>query len=359
MFNLDDQTWRNQPVVMSYEILASFFDKLGNYLRDSELASFHVVLHGGEPLLAGKEVFRAIGEFKSQVESRTGKNIVLSMQTNGLLLNEEWVKLLYSLDIAFGISLDGPADYHDAFRKDFAAKGTHKDVESKVRWLLNHPLGKQVFASTLCVIHPQMDGRRLIRYFYELGVRRCDLLLPDQNHSYESSHYAKPDAAAKYGKLLAEAYKEWRLIDEPGFSVRTFDLLVRTVIGVTPDLDALGTGPIRIITIETSGEIEPVDTFKCCGDSYTKTGCFIQSAELEEASLLPQIAIGLMKANSFCEPCLSCDYLKMCGGGYMPHRFKDGTFSSPTVYCEDMKVLCSTVVNDVLEQIAPARTMSA
>ena len=112
-----------------------------------------------------------------------------------------------------------------------------------------------------------MDGAALIRYFYELGLPACDLLLPDQNWIHGSAHYP-PSSCAEYGHVLVDAYLAWRRIDDAGFYVRKFGVLLEALLGKTPSLDSLGTGPISVFTVETSGEVEPVDSLKICGHGF-------------------------------------------------------------------------------------------
>ncbi|MDQ3180219.1 MAG: radical SAM protein [Acidobacteriota bacterium] len=355
MYNLVDQTHLRQPRVMSQATLKATFDWIEEYLRHTGRKSFQIFLHGGEPLLAGRELIKFVASLRNQSEERTGGKIYLSILTNALLLDEQWIDLFAAERIRFGISLDGPAEYHDRFRLTKSGKPTHKQVEEKLKWVLSSPKARERFSSVLCVLHPDMDGAKLLRYFYELGLSGVDFLLPDQNHSHGSDCYPRPDATAKYGKVLVDAYRAWREIDDPDFYVRKFAMLIEAMFGEIPSLDSLGTGPITVFTVETSGEVEPVDSLKICGDGFTKTGVNINSASIEDVLSVPLIRLGLNKQKTLPADCLACRSRELCGGGYLPHRFKNGIFDK-TVYCADMLHLCDVIRADVFSQIEFARS---
>jgi uncharacterized protein len=182
--------------------------------------------------------------------------------------------------------------------------------------------------------------------------------LPDQNYLHGSDAYPAPRSGARYGRVLVDAYRMWREIDDPGFRVRKFSILLAALFGETPGLDSLGTGPIRVFTIETNGAIEPVDTFKICGDGFTKTGRSVFDLPPLEVNTLPWIKLGLNKRASLPVKCQSCRHQALCGGGYLPHRYSQDGFDRETVYCEDMVRLCDTIVRDVAVQVAQVRQLA-
>ena len=359
MYNLADQTYKQQPRTMAPLTVEATFSWVERYLTETGLDDFHFSLHGGEPLTAGKSLVNFIADQRDIAQARTGKKITLSLLTNGLLLDEEWLDLFCSRGIRFGLSIDGPREYHDRFRLTKAGEGTHEKVEEKVRLIQSSPKGLKAFSSVLCVLHPDMEGRRLLSYFVELGLDGVDFLLPDQNHLYGSEHYPRPSSRPTYGLVLADAYRAWRELDNPSFHVRKFAVIIAALFGKTPSLDSLGTGPITVFTIETSGEVEPVDTLKACGHGYTKSGVNIRDVRGLEINELPLIKTGLHKIDTLPRKCRTCVHRNLCGGGYLPHRFSELDFALETVYCADMIHLCETIYADVASVIGSSRAQRA
>ena len=355
MYNLADKTYKMQPNVMHSSTIHHIFSNVERYLKTTDIAEFHFSLHGGEPLLAGIEKIESIVQHRDHVQESTGKKVSLSIQTNSLLLDKEWIDFFHLNDIGVGISIDGPKEYHDRFRLTHNGTGTHDVVEKKITWLLSSHKGREVFNGVLCVLHPEMDGRKLIDYFCQLGVS-VDFILPDQNYEYGSNDYPPPQTEPTYGKVLAYAYMAWRKIDNPKFHVRKFEQIIGAFFGVAPSLDSLGTGSITVFTIETSGEIEPVDSLKVCGYGFTKTKTFVQDIEsFAEVNKIPLIKFGLEKRDHLPTKCTKCSFKNNCGGGYLPHRFSNGNFNRESVYCNDMIHLCSTILNDLKFEIELAR----
>ena len=355
MYNLADQTFRQQPGVMSRRTVDAAFGWAERYLEATGLEDFHFSLHGGEPLLAGKSLIDYIADRREAAQARTGRKISLSLLTNGLLLDDEWLDLFCRRGIRFGLSIDGPREYHDRFRLTRGGEGTHRQVEEKIRWIQSSPKGLKSFSSVLCVLHPDMDGRRLLHYFVGLGLDGVDFLLPDQNHLHGSDSYPRPGPSPTYGLVLADAYRAWRELDDPSFHVRKFAMIIAALFGKTPSLDSLGTGPITVFTIETSGEVEPVDTLKACGHGYTKSGVNIKDVAAAEVNELPLIRMGLHKSETLPPKCQACAFKSLCGGGYLPHRFGERGFELETVYCADMLHLCEVIYEDVASAVRSAR----
>jgi uncharacterized protein len=80
--------------------------------------------HGGEPALYGLDGFRRIVALEKRHSPR-GREIHNGIQTNGLLLDEEWCRFLADEGFRVGLSLDGPARFHDLYRVAPGGGGTH------------------------------------------------------------------------------------------------------------------------------------------------------------------------------------------------------------------------------------------
>ena len=103
---------------------------LENYIRANIEGNNSPVIafawHGGEPLLAGKEFFRkAVALQQKYAEGRTVEN---SIQTNGLLIDDEWCAILRDNNFLVGVSIDGPEQIHDAHRLDVGGQPTFARV---------------------------------------------------------------------------------------------------------------------------------------------------------------------------------------------------------------------------------------
>lgn len=353
IYELADQSWKTQPKVMSLKVIKMFLEKLETYIVENDITSFDIVIHGGEPLLAGIDTIHQLLEMTAEVSKRLSKDITTTIQTNGILLSDEWIYLFKKFNVKIGISHDGPSFIHDKNRIDHKGNGTEKIVSAKILELQQK--APELFIGVLTVIDPSANGSEVIDYFYNLKIPKIDLLLPDQNYLLTPKQYPSARIDSKlYTSFLSDAYKRWRQIDDPNFDIRLFRELVLAVMGKSPSLDSLGVADVGIFVIESDGGIEPIDTFKCCGEEFTKLNLNIQNNSLEDLSKNLLMESVVKKSTSLSQTCSDCDYLSMCGGGYMPHRFNGIDFLNPSVYCETLFELCNLIDTDISNILSQA-----
>ncbi|WP_049573148.1 radical SAM protein [Streptomyces sp. SBT349] len=172
-----------------------------------EPAQRAVYFFGGEPLLAFdqlREAVLALEERKREVGARM-ENLVVQVNSNGMLLTPEIVDFLVEHDIYLNLSVDGPN--HDRYRVDRRGKGTHDRVRERADWLAeNRP---DYFASRvaiICVLSAPLDEAALYRYFsgWPTALRALawdfDLLLPGGEESYSD-----------FRRMFAEQRRVWDL----------------------------------------------------------------------------------------------------------------------------------------------------
>ena len=119
------------PKTISMGIIYRIFDQIYPLLREDKLT---VIWHGGEPLLAGKDFYREMIKIQKSAAKNRYK-IVNNMQTNGTLIDEEWLEIFSQLEIRPSISIDGPQDLHDSIRVFCDNKPTYKQTMRAYRML--------------------------------------------------------------------------------------------------------------------------------------------------------------------------------------------------------------------------------
>ena len=135
MYNKGDLSYLQQPKVMPMAVVDAAIERIRAYSSASGTRRVSIILHGGEPLLAGQTFFRRFVE-KANSELLPDIQPVFNMQTNGTLLDQSWLDLLRELDIRFGISLDGPESINDANRVDHRGQGSYARVRRAIDLVL-------------------------------------------------------------------------------------------------------------------------------------------------------------------------------------------------------------------------------
>lgn len=157
--------------------LRAFVETANNSHVLREANTILLVLHGGEPLLVPPQI---IGEFLRSLKESFA-NIFVSLQTNGTLINEEWIALFIEHSISVGLSLDGPPDINDKYRVGPKGEGTSTKAVEGLKLVLNAAaMGKLARPGVLSVFQPNVSADTYIQYFIDvLGVSGFDILFPD------------------------------------------------------------------------------------------------------------------------------------------------------------------------------------
>ncbi|MGW4638982.1 radical SAM protein [Sphaerisporangium sp. NPDC004334] len=120
-----DQSRRSRPMVMAPELVEIAARRISEHARSHSLPSVRVILHGGEPLLAGREYLTKIVE---SIRGEAGPNLRVdaAVQTNGVLPDEEIMHAFDRLGVRVGVSLDGGPRGNDRSRRYADGRGSYE-----------------------------------------------------------------------------------------------------------------------------------------------------------------------------------------------------------------------------------------
>ncbi|MFD0853290.1 radical SAM protein, partial [Actinomadura adrarensis] len=127
MYEMADQGWRSQPRRMSRPIVDMVARRIAEHAETNLLDRVDVILHGGEPLLAGVDHLRYIATTIREAMP-PDVHAALQVQTNGVLLDPYFLDLFDELDISVGVSLDGDEEGHDRHRRRADGRGSYQTI---------------------------------------------------------------------------------------------------------------------------------------------------------------------------------------------------------------------------------------
>tara|TARA_Y100001968_G_C19444708_1_gene764646 strand:+ start:841 stop:1917 length:1077 start_codon:yes stop_codon:yes gene_type:complete len=347
MYNLQDGTWRGQPKVMREKTQNSLAKRIRSHAIRHELTNVHLIMHGGEPLMMGK---CKLAEWVLRMREILEPEIKpwFSIQSNGTLIDAEWIDLLIALRVGIGVSVDGPKEYHDIHRQYHSGKGSFEDVKAGIQCFQLHPNGHEVSGNVMAVVNTNIPPKTLFDFWMELGVDGFDLSLPHANYAHPP-----PIGAMGYGEWMVEFFDLWFDKNDPNLSVRYFENIIRMILGYPISTDNIGGKPVGVVVVETDGSIEPTDAFKCCEQGITKLHCNVHDDEFDALYGIEMVRVLQNGASTLCDQCQTCSIRDVCGGGYMPHRFsKKNQFDNPSVYCHDIARLV-THIRDRMVDVIP------
>lgn len=325
---------------MSDAVLCSF---ISNYITSQPHPVVDFVWQGGEPTLLGLDFFRRVVELQGLFAG--GKTINNALQTNGALLNDEWCVFLKEHDFMVGISLDGPADVHDRYRRDRAGKGSFAQVMRGLRLLQKHQVTYNVLATVAreTARHPL----EVYRFFKEQGVEFVQFApvverLPDAISSRHGLRYAGPAmlereeqqtqitpwtvVAEEYGDFLIAIFEEWVRHDVGTLFVMNFEWALNAWIG-NPSPVCVHAGQCgKSLVVEHNGDVYACDHTVYPQYRLGNIGTDSLSA-MAEKSL--QTGFGVAKESLLPRYCRECEVLALCQGGCPKHRFMKTLYDEP------------------------------
>jgi len=353
MYEMADQSWRTRPKRMSLTIAEQTAARIGEHVRRHALREIGLVLHGGEPLLAGPDfISHLVAAVRDAVGDRA--TVHTSLQTNGIGLNDRYLALFNRIGIQVGVSLDGDSDAQDRHRRFASGRGSHMAVTAALRKLTEDRY-RHLFNGLLCVIEMRNDPMATYEALLLFGPPRVDFLLP--HGTWESPPPGRlPDKAeTPYADWLITVFNDW--YRQPRTEIRLFAEIIRLLLGRTSDIEAVGLAPARFLVIETDGAIEQVDALKAAFHEAPRTGLNVAHDSFDAALLLPEVAARQLGYRALAAECQECRIRQVCGGGLYAHRYRPGTgFANPSVYCPDLMRLIGHIRETLTADIATRLT---
>jgi uncharacterized protein len=336
VYHMGDDGWRRQPKRMDMATIARVAEQLGEVYR-SQVTPFSVVLHGGEPLLLGVDRLEALlSALRTELPHPCG----LHVQTNGLLLDDIMIDLLVAYDVGISVSIDGPAEIHDQFRKDHRGRGSHVRVVDAIKRVVTRADAAPLLAGVLAVVDPRSDPRAVYEALKSLGAPGVDVLVRDGN--WDALPFGKASASStEYGAWLA-ALLDVYLADRDPPRIRLLDDLLRLLLGGRSQKEGVGSTDYGILVIEPDGRIDKNDTLKV---AYPEADRFGTSWNVHETHIRDILQSDMFAAyhrqqRPSAAACQTCPELAVCGGGMVAHRWSaERGFDNPTIFCADQKHL--------------------
>ncbi|MGW4498114.1 FxsB family cyclophane-forming radical SAM/SPASM peptide maturase [Micromonospora sp. NPDC004336] len=345
-----DQSWRRQPRMMAPATVAAVAGRIAEHAATHRLDAVRVVLHGGEPLLAGAARLDATAAALRRAIGPVAR-LDLRMQSNGVLLTPEICDVLLAHDVKVGISLDGDRAANDRHRRHANGASSHRQVLRALS-LLRSPAYRAVYAGILCTVDVANDPIRVYEALLAEEPPHVDFLLP---HANWDSPPVRPDGrATQYADWLLAVHRRW-LADGRPVPIRLLESLLSTASGHGSHSEAVGLGPADLVVVETDGSFEQVDSLKSAFDGAAATGLDVFRHRVDDAAAHPGIAVRQTGLAGLCPTCRACPVVRHCGGGLYAHRYRaDNGFDNPSVYCPDLLKLVR-VVTATPAVDAPAR----
>ncbi len=331
-FYIGTNTQKNSADFMSYKTLENFISQV--LFSPPEQVS--ITWQGGEPTLLGIDFYKKAKNIAEKY-SPFDKKIQWSIQTNGTLLDDEWCSFFRDNNYLVGISLDGPRECHNSYRKDSHGAGTFDSVFHAIETLKRH----KVDFNVLCCVHDANQDKALEVYRFlrdSVGARYIQFIpiverkTSDLNTNTVTSRSVQP---AKWGKFLIDVFEEWVQNDVGKVFVLMFDWTLSSWLNLNNPACIFQQTCGNAVVLEKNGDI-----FSC--DHFVKAENLIgniNSSSLTKIVLSDkQKAFGKQKSN-LPKNCLNCKVRFACNGECPKNRFvtSPGEEAGLNFLCEGYK----------------------
>jgi uncharacterized protein len=103
-FNSKDQSYKTRKPYITNEMVSNFIEFIKSGVNDLKITNLVVEFHGGEPLMQKKAEFASMCQsIRNQLENyATIKSVTFALQTNGILIDEEWIDIFKKHKVGIG-----------------------------------------------------------------------------------------------------------------------------------------------------------------------------------------------------------------------------------------------------------------
>jgi uncharacterized protein len=341
-----DQSWRDRPKTMSRRTVTALAARIGNHTRRHAIEQIFVVLHGGEPLLAGPETIAdVITAIRAAVWQ--GTTVEVTLQTNGTLIDDRFVEVFRRHGVGVGVSVDGGREANDRHRRFADGRPSFALVERGIERLR---AAGDAWTGLLCTVDLANDPIQTYEDLLALRPPAIDLLLPLANWVHQPPRF--DPVSTPYADWLIRVFDRWFDAPSRETGIRIFDSILDLLLGGASGTEAVGLDSAAAITVETDGNLEVTDALKTTAPGLSALGMSVHSHSLDDAMRHPAMRATHRVVRNLGTGCQTCPIVDVCGGGQYSHRFDPhGTFSYPSVYCRDLYRLINHVNARVAAQL--------
>lgn len=332
-----DASFERRPRYLSRDIIAAAVPKIIDHCLAHDIQHIDLTLHGGEPLLQPKQDYLWMMDQFDLIDA-AGIRTRRKCTTNGVLLDDEWARLLADRQVLLGISIDGPQELHDRSRVDLAGRGSYSRVVRGLKTALAWR-DRGLVVGTITVLDPAVPGREIYQELRSLGSEVIGLVLPEAN-------YVQPLTvpSAEYGQVLMDIFDAWVAENDRRVKIRLFSDMIRAVAGRGSATDQFGFSPVRVAVLETDGSLQPTDNFRACAHDMTELGINIERDSVDDLYFHEFFQKCVNQKAFVPAECTGCRFVDICGGGRITSRYsaEDG-FSRKSVHCDALFAMFSHV----------------
>jgi len=337
-FNGNNNDYTEKPKYISQATINQTANFIKNAIIKHKISIVQIDLHGGEPLIMGKKRFALMSEtFHNTLDSLC--NLLIIIQTNGILIDDEWIKIFADNKISVSVSIDGTKSAHDAHRIDFKGRGTYDKVLNGIKLLQKAREEKKIVSGAIiCVINPTANGAEVYRHLVDqVGAKRIHFIEPD--HTRDN---IQENEVLGVKNFFMSVLREWKKDNTPKIdkeiSVRIFNIALLGILNNEKRSPDKNTFDAIAITIRSDGAINPLDDLRNVKRTLFNNDYTIFNNTLDQFISSPDISSVQRQITEIPNSCQDCGFKLVCKGGTAfanpANRYSTASgFNNRSIYC--------------------------
>lgn len=251
---------------MSEEMLELFTKE---YISAQTVGDILFTWHGGEAMMRPLSFYRKAIEFQQKYGK--GMHIENVLQTNGTLMTPEWAKFLRDNHWLVGVSIDGPKEFHDEYRRARNGKPSWNKAMQAIRLLNDYG----VEWNAMAVVNDFNADYPLefYHFFQNIGCRFLQFtpvverLIGEEGQLASLAEGQEAEIAPfsvspqQWGEFLCTVFDEWVKHDVGQIFVEIFDCTLANWMGVKPGICSYGRDCGHAAVMEFNGDVYACDHF--------------------------------------------------------------------------------------------------
>jgi len=316
-----------------------------------------IAWHGGEPLVVPMSWYQSAIALIGRL-SPSGLHLTHSFQSNGLLLDANWVRFLAGLGAKVGLSIDGPADFHDGRRRTRQGRGTHAGAMRAVRLLRDHNIDFHVI--TVLTEPALAEPDRLFDFYVQNGIEQVGFNVEEIEGVHRTSSMAGDGIESRFRNFVERFYE--RVSDAPELlKVREFENTIGLLLAEEPAFDEQNL-PFVVVSVAHDGAFSTFSP-ELLGTRDKRFAGFTighvatdSLAAAARGARFKAINDEVRRGVKACER--SCRYFRWCGGGAPSNKlFETGRFdTTETMHCRlTRQIMLDEVIAGIESRAARSR----
>ncbi|MBW8016572.1 MAG: anaerobic sulfatase maturase [Planctomycetes bacterium] len=286
---------------------------------------------GGEPTLMGLDFYKKIVDFQRKY-AISGQPITNALQTNAILLDDDWCKFLAENNFLVGISLDGPKTYHDTYRLGHTGKGTFDKVMAAIAKCRQHNVQYNILVllNNINVTHPD----EVWDFFMAQKVKFLQFVQCVENDPDTGKIADFSITPTQYADFMCRIFDRWQAHGVRKVSVRSFDSILSHCLGQGHTECTFMPKCADYIVIEHNGGVYCCDFF-VEEDAYLGN---IMETPIEKLASSPKKRQFNKRKRELPNKCIVCRHYDICRGGCpKDRRIADSDLKMETFFCDSYK----------------------